>query len=155
LSSKVPAATPEAAAVETGGRRPPPELADAELADAYFHYQAKVDLFKPTADYREALGKEIQRRYAGEPSDQEFALSGAEAVIQVGMRKMERFIPSVLQLYKISKLKIGDFLGHCSVTLAAAETIPNGKTLIREERTGTRPLKAVPIPKDNIKEHAA
>lgn len=139
------------AALSTPDATAPAHLSDSDLADQIYLTGAKVDLFKPIKERHEALNKEARGRFDAAPANQKFELRGTLAVIQIGMKKEERFITSIFQLYKRSKLKIQDFLGKCKISLSEAETLPGADKLIRSERTGTRDLKAVPLVGDSQK----
>lgn len=123
--------------------RPVDQLTGPELADAYFDRKSRVDAFKSTADRCEALAKEVRGRYMDQAADQEFELRGVTALVQIGKKQNERYVTSLFRLYKLSRLKIEDFLAKCKITVNEAETIEGAAKLIDQARTGWRPLKAI------------
>ena len=123
--------------------RPADQLSDPELADAYFDRKSRVDAFAPTKDRCESLAREARRRFEDKPADQEFELKSPSTLVQVGMKQKERSISSIFRLYKLSKLKIEEFLLKCKISLAEAQEIPGSAALIDEARTGFRSLKAI------------
>jgi hypothetical protein len=122
--------------------RPTGELTDSELADAYFDRKSRVDAFAGIKDRCEALGKEARRRFEDAAADQKFELRSPSSILEVGMKQMEGSV-SIHALFKVSKLKIVDFLDKCKISLTEAKAIPGGAELIVESRTGWRPLKAI------------
>lgn len=138
---KTDAPSPTAPFVDDG--RPAQDLSDAELADAYFDRKSRVDAFAGTEDRCKMLAKECRRRFDHQPADQKFELKSASSVVQVGMKQSERSISSLYLLYKLSKLKVEEFLEKCKISMSEAEGIPGSAKLIDEARTGFRSLKAV------------
>jgi hypothetical protein len=136
-SSKAAAAVPF---VDDG--RPTEKLSEAELADAYFDRKSRVDAFKPIGDRAEALAKEIRNRYQSEDAAKEFELKSPSTIVQIGAKQLERSV-SIHAVFRISKMKIVDFLELCKITLGEVEKIPGAAPLIQSVRTGFRTLKAI------------
>lgn len=131
-----------AAAFDDDGR-PADQLSDSELADAYFDNKSRVDAFAPTEERCKSLAREVRKRFEEKPADGEFELKGQFGLVLIGKKQNERTIPSVYALYKLSKLKIEEFLEKCRISMGEAESISGSQELIQEARTGFRPLKAI------------
>lgn len=134
--------SPAAAVAFVDDGRPTDQLSEAELADAYSDRKSRVDAFKPIADRSEALAKECRARFDKAAAEKEFELKSASWIVQVGAKQLESSV-SIHQVYRVSKMKVADFLERCKITLDEVKKIPGGAALITQARTSWRTLKPV------------
>jgi hypothetical protein len=137
---KTASSSSRAAAVPFGDDgRPTDKLTEAELADAYFDRKSRVDAFSGTKDRCDALAKEIRTRFEEAEAGKEFEIRSESSIVQIGAKQLESSV-SIHSVYRISKLKIVDFLTKCKITLDEVKKIPGAAALITQERTGWRKL---------------
>jgi hypothetical protein len=119
----------------------------ADKAGAAF---IEAERAKPAVKAWDEARKQIQVLYDSSPADQPFTLKGDKYEIQIGPRENERKITSMAKLFKAVTQKV--FLDHCSFPMKIIDALLPGdkqKDLVLQARTGTRPVKAVPLATEN------
>jgi hypothetical protein len=103
---------------------------------------------KPAIKAWETLRPQVQALYDAEPAGSDFKLRGDKYELLIGPREKQRKVTSMRKLAKALK---DVFFDHCQVPLKIIDALLPGdkqKGLIVEDRTGTRPVEAVPIPEE-------
>jgi hypothetical protein len=119
------------------------KIALADKAGAAF---IEAERCKPAIKAWEVLRKEVQAIYDASPEAETFTLKGTKYEIQVGPRENERKITSMAKLLKAITQAV--FLDHCSFPMKIIDALLPGdkqKSLVVTARTGTRPVKAIPV----------
>lgn len=128
---------------------PPDELTLRDLADELGEKLALADLFQAeTGDRLKELKDEMRTRFEVYPADQTAVVRGSRYLIELGVKKNERTIISLPAVRRKLKMKIGDFLEFCGMTLKVFDrVVPEDRQagLISEERSGPRSIKAVDL----------
>jgi hypothetical protein len=115
----------------------------ADKAGAAF---IEAERAKPAIKAWDDMRKQVQALYDASPEAANFTLKGDKYEIQIGPRENERKIPSMRKLFKAIKEAV--FLEHCSFPMKIVDALLPGEKqagLVVTARTGSRPVKAIPL----------
>jgi len=113
-----------------------------EVIDEFGELSRRIAEMKPVADRVSALKRKILSYYSSLPNDQPAIAEGSRYTVQISPRAVVRSISSMSQVFKL--LGVRRFLAACRFPLSEFDRLIGDKSLLREERTGERTLRAVP-----------
>jgi hypothetical protein len=114
------------------------------VIDEYGELARRVTAFKPTAERKLELEKEIASWYGEEPADREFVAEGRFYSVQVSARGLKRTIVDMTKLFAAAGK--ARFLQICTVPVGAIDRefpVEKRKAFLAEERTGRRNVDVV------------
>ena len=125
----------------------------AAVADEYGSIDADLQtqkiLRKPKEERLKELAEQLRAKYDAAHAGDAFTLQGSKFLIEIGPRRNERKILSMVKLYKAMRLKLEEFLKLCKITFDTVDarlSEDQQEGIVEKSQTGERPLKPVPIP---------
>jgi hypothetical protein len=112
--------------------------------DEYGELARRVAAFKPTAERKLELEKEIAAWYDGEPAECEFVVEGRFYSARISARALKRTIVDMAKLFLLAGK--ARFLQLCTVPLGAIDRefpLDKRQAFLAEERKGRRSVDVV------------